>query len=174
MKNSFAEAILSFIPMKTMTKASVTESIIEMVEPVLKDEALDLVDVEYKKLGKTWTLRVFIDKAQGVTVEDCQKISRQIEDMIEVDDLIANPFVLEVSSPGLDRPLKKEQDFLRFKNKAIEVKTFSPMENRKNFQGVIRDCKTKSFFWMKRAGRSKLPWTKFPKPNPSLNSKQEP
>lgn len=130
----------------TMTKTSVIESIIEIVEPVINDEALDLVDVEYKKLGKTWTLRILIDSDQGVTVDDCKKVSRQVGDMIEIDDLISNPFVLEVSSPGLDRPLKKEKDFLRFKNKAIKVKTFSPMENRKNFRGTIQDCKNKILF----------------------------
>ena len=130
----------------TMTKPSVVESIIEVVEPVINDDALDLVDVEYKKLGKTWTLRIFIDSNQGVTVDDCQKVSRQVADIIEIDDLISNPFVLEVSSPGLDRPLKKEKDFLRFKNKAIQVKTFSPMENRKIFHGTIQDCKNKILF----------------------------
>jgi len=129
-----------------MTKTSIAESIIEISEPVLKDEGLELVDVEYKKLGKTWTLRIFIDGDQGITVDDCQKVSRQIEDMIEIDDLIANPFVLEVSSPGLDRPLKKEKDFLRFKNKAVQVKTFSPQENRKNFRGTIKNCKNQILF----------------------------
>ncbi len=129
-----------------MAKISVVESIIEISEPVIKDEGLELVDVEYKKLGKTWTLRIFIDSDRGITVDDCQKVSRQIEDIIEIDDLIASPFVLEVSSPGLDRPLKKEKDFLRFKNKAIEVKTFSPMENRKNFKGTIQDCKNQILF----------------------------
>jgi ribosome maturation factor RimP len=129
-----------------MTKTSVVESIIEISEPVVKDEGLELVDVEYKKLGKIWTLRVFIDSEQGVTVDDCQKISRQISDIIEIDDLISNPFVLEVSSPGLDRPLKKEQDFLRFKNKKVQVKTFSPIENRKKFRGIIQDCKDNTLF----------------------------
>ena len=130
----------------TMTKIPVVESIIEMVEPVVHDEALDLVDVEYKKLGQTWTLRIFIDSDRGVTVDDCQKVSRQVGDMIEIDDLIANPFVLEVSSPGLDRPLKKEKDFLRFKNKPVKVKTFAPHENRKNFRGTIEDCKNQILF----------------------------
>ena len=88
------------MPLLNMTKSSVVESIIEMVEPVVNGEALSLVDVEYKKLGKIWTLRIYIDKDQGVTVEDCQKVSRQVEDMIEINELISNPFVLEVSSPG--------------------------------------------------------------------------
>ena len=123
-----------------MTKASIVESIIELIEPVIQEESLELVDVEYKKLGKTWTLRVYIDKDQGITVDDCQKISRQIEDMIEIEDLIANQFVLEVSSPGLDRPLKKEKDFLKYQGKRVEVKTFAPIENRRNFKGVIGGC----------------------------------
>lgn len=134
------------MPLMTMTKTSVVESIIAISEPVTKDEDLELVDVEYKKLGKTWTLRVFIDSKQGVTVDDCQKVSRQISDLIEIDDLIPNPFVLEVSSPGLDRPLKKENDFLRFKNKAVHVKTFSPIDNRKKFRGIIRDCQNQILF----------------------------
>ncbi len=130
----------------TMTKASIAESITEIIEPVIKDEALELVDVEYKKLGKTWTLRIFIDGKQGVTVDDCTKVSRHVEDMIEIDGLITNPFVLEVSSPGLDRPLKKEKDFLRFKGKAVQVKTFALIENRKIFKGTIQDCNNQILF----------------------------
>jgi ribosome maturation factor RimP len=140
-----------------MAKASISESIIEIIEPVIQDESLELVDVEYKKLGKTWTLRVYIDKAQGITVDDCQKISRQIEDTIEVDELITNPFVLEVSSPGLDRPLKKEKDFLRYRNKPVEVKTYSPIENRKNFQGTIQDCKEKILYLNEEGASIKIP-----------------
>lgn len=151
-----------------MTKTSIAESIIEMVEPVINDEGLELVDVEYKKLGKTWTLRIFIDRDEGVTVEDCQKVSRQVEDMIEVDDLIANPFVLEVSSPGLDRPLKKEKDFLRFKNKAVEVKTFSPIENRKNFRGTIKDCKNQILFLDEEGGPMEIALDKISQAKPII------
>lgn len=151
-----------------MTKTSVVESIIEIVEPILNDEALDLVDVEYKKLGKTWTLRIFIDRDQGITVDDCQKVSRQVEDMIEIDDLIANPFVLEVSSPGLDRPLKKEKDFLRFKDKAVQVKTFSPMENRKNFRGTIQDCKNKILFLDEESGLIEISLDKISQAKPII------
>jgi ribosome maturation factor RimP len=140
-----------------MTRASTTESIIEIIEPVIQEESLELVDVEYKKLGKTWTLRVYIDKDQGITVEDCQKVSRQIGDMIEVDELIANPFVLEVSSPGLDRPLKKEKDFLRYRDKPAAIKTFSPIDNRRNFQGSIRDCKEQILYLNEEGVLVKIP-----------------
>jgi len=107
---------------------------------MIREEGLDLVDVEYKKEGKTWCLRIFIDKAGGVTVDDCHKVSRQIEDVIEIDEIIPSSFILEVSSPGLDRPLKKEQDFLRHINKKVHILTYSPIDQRKEFSGVIRAC----------------------------------
>jgi len=151
-----------------MTKTSVVESIIEISEPVVNDEGLELVDVEYRKLGKTWTLRVFIDSKQGVTVGDCQKVSRQISDIIEIDDLISNPFVLEVSSPGLDRPLKKEKDFLRFKNKAVQVKVFSPIENRKKFRGIIQDCKDNILFLDEEGVSREIPLDKISQAKPII------
>lgn len=131
---------------KNMAKSSITESITEIIEPVIEEENLELVDVEYKKFGKNWTLRVFIDREGGITVEDCQKVSRQIEDMIEIDELISNAYVLEVSSPGLDRSLKKEREFLKFRNKPIRVKTFAPVGDRKNFSGTIQDCQNQILY----------------------------
>ena len=95
-----------------MRKTPIYQSVTDLIEPTLKGSDIELVDVEYKKTGKTWCLRVFIDKNQGVTVYDCQRLSREIEDLIEIHELIDNHYVLEVSSPGLDRPLKKEADFL--------------------------------------------------------------
>ena len=122
-----------------MAKGSVTESIEELVTPVIHENHLELVDVEYKKEGKNWFLRIFIDKEGGVTVEDCTRVSRQIEDLIEVEEVVPSSYVLEVSSPGLDRPLKKEKDFLRFKGKRAHVTTYTPIHHQKNFKGTIRD-----------------------------------
>ncbi len=124
-----------------MGKHSIPQSVAELIEPALRDDHLDLVDVEYKKEGKNWYLRVYIDKSQGVTVEDCQKASRRIEDMIEIDELIAFPYILEVSSPGLDRPLKKEKDFIRSLNRKVKITTYSPIDNQRNFTGTIKDFK---------------------------------
>lgn len=123
-----------------MGKPSVNQAVIEIIEPVIQGQNLELVDVEYKKAGKNWILRVFIDKEQGITVDDCQRVSREIEDVIEVNDLIAAEYTLEVSSPGLDRPLKKEKDFLRAKNKKIRVHTFSPVNEKRDFEGIVSDC----------------------------------
>ncbi len=124
-----------------MGKSSVAQSVEELIAPVLSSEDLELVDVEYKKEGKGWTLRVFIDKPGGITLQDCQATSHRVEDMIEIDGLIPSHYILEVSSPGLDRPLKKEKDFLRYKGKRIRLTTFSPVNNQKKFKGMIRDFK---------------------------------
>jgi len=122
-----------------MGKGSVTETIEELVTPVINENRLELVDIEYKKEGKNWILRIFIDKEGGVTVDDCTRVSRHIEDLIEVEEAVPSSYVLEVSSPGLDRPLKKEKDFLRFKGKRAHVTTFTPIQQQKSFKGTIRD-----------------------------------
>ena len=122
-----------------MKKTSIYQSLADLIRPILRKSNIELVDVECKKTGKTWVLRVFIDKNQGVTVYDCQRLSREIEDLIEIHELIVDHYVLEVSSPGLDRPLKKESDFLRNKGKQILVKTYSPINNKKENAGTVID-----------------------------------
>ena len=129
-----------------MGKTSIYQSVTKLIGPTARENNIELVDVEYKKTGKAWTLRVFINKSQGVTVSDCQKLSREIEDLIEVHELIANPYVLEVSSLGLDRPLKKEADFLRNKGKRIQLKTFLPIDNKKKISGTVRDFTNGTLF----------------------------
>ena len=122
-----------------MGKTSIYQSVVDLIKPTLEGNGIELVDVEYKKTGKTWVLRVFIDKNQGVTVYDCQELSREIEDLIEIHELIDGHYVLEVSSPGLDRPLKKAADFLRNKGKRIQIKTYSPINNKKENVGTVID-----------------------------------
>ena len=122
-----------------MGKGSVTESIEELVTPIINENRLELVDVEYKKEGKNWFLRIFIDKEGGVMVGDCTRVSRQIEDLIDVEEVVPSSYVLEVSSPGLSRPLKKEKDFLRFKGKRVHITTYPPIHQQKNFKGTIWD-----------------------------------
>ena len=113
----------------------------QAIDPILKGANLELVDVEYRKAGKSWVLRVFIDKPGGITLGDCQRVSHQIEDKIEVEDLVSSAYVLEVSSPGLDRPLKKSRDFLRYKDKEVKIHTFVPVNGKKDFSGTIVDFK---------------------------------
>ena len=135
-----------------MGKPSIHQAVTELIEPVIKEDNIELVDVEYKKAGRTWTLRIFIDKRGGITVDDCQKLSREIEDLVEVHELISPPYTLEVSSPGLDRSLEKDRDFLRNKGKRIKIKTFSPINNKKQFSGTIKSFANKTLFLENREG----------------------
>jgi ribosome maturation factor RimP len=109
-----------------------------IVEPVLEQEHFELVDIEYRREKSGWVLRLYVDREGGVTVDDCAEISGRVSDVLEVKDIIPHAYNLEVSSPGLDRPLTKEKDFIKALNKKITVKTFEPIEGRKNFKGVLR------------------------------------
>ena len=124
-----------------MGKAPVTQSVTELIEPGLLAKGIELVDVEFKKEGKNWVLRVFIDKESGITLEDCQKISGLVGDLIEVEDIIESIYTLEVSSPGLNRVLKKEKDFIKFVGKKICVQCHGPLNGRKKFTGHLKDFK---------------------------------
>jgi len=127
-----------------MGKAPVTQSVIELIEPGLLAKGIELVDVEFKKEGKNWVLRVFIDKEGGVTLEDCQKVSGLVGDLIEVEEVIEPAYTMEVSSPGLNRVLKKEKDFIRFSGKKIGVQCHAPLNGRKKFTGILKNFKNQS------------------------------
>ncbi|MEK9628670.1 MAG: ribosome maturation factor RimP [Nitrospinota bacterium] len=124
-----------------MGKAPVAQSVAELIEPGILAKGLELVDVEFKKEGKNWVLRIFIDKEGGVNLDDCQKISRFAGDLIEVEDAVKPVYTLEVSSPGLNRVLKKEKDFIRFLEKKICVQCHAPLDGRKKFTGILKDFK---------------------------------
>ena len=113
------------------------EEIRQVTEPVLQSEGLELVDLEYQREAQGWVLRFYIDREGGVTVEDCAEVSGELGAVLEVRDLIANPYVLEVSSPGLTRPLKKPEDFKKFQNRLVKIKTFEPIDGRRNFKGIL-------------------------------------
>ena len=129
-----------------MAKVPIAQSVMDLIEPILVAEGLELVDVEYKKEGSNWILRIFIDKEGGVTVADCQKVSHLTGDLIDVEETIKIPFNLEVSSPGLDRSLKREKDFLRFKGKRIRLRSLSPIDNKRKFTGILADFKDQIIF----------------------------
>ncbi len=129
-----------------MQKGTITQAVEDLVLPVLQELNLELVDVAYKKEGRNWILRIYIDKEGGVTVDDCSRVSHRISDLIDIEDLIPNHYLLEVSSPGLDRPLKKEADFLKYKNRSIRLSTFAPIGSRRNFKGTIQDFREGRLF----------------------------
>ena len=109
----------------------------QITEPILKSQGLELVDLEYQREAQGWVLRFTIDREGGVTVEDCAEVSRELSAVLEAREPIGNPYVLEVSSPGLTRPLKKPEDFNKFQNRLVKMKTFEPIEGRRNFKGIL-------------------------------------
>ncbi|MFH1672979.1 MAG: ribosome maturation factor RimP [Pseudomonadota bacterium] len=108
-----------------------------LVKPLLLAEGMELVDITYRHEQGRWILALFVDKEGGVTIDDCVAISREFGDILDVKDIIPESYSLEVSSPGLDRPLKRVEDFNRFKDRKIRVKTGSLVEGKKNFQGIL-------------------------------------
>jgi len=127
-----------------MGKVPIAQSVIELIQPALLANGFELIDVEFKKEGKNWTLRIYIDKENGVTITDCQKVSGLVGDLIEVEDFITPGYILEVSSPGLNRTLKKEKDFIRFSGKKISVQCHVPLNGQKKFIGFLTKFKDKS------------------------------
>ncbi|MFH1283709.1 MAG: ribosome maturation factor RimP [bacterium] len=107
------------------------------VANIIEPRGFELVDLEYRKESKQWILRIFIDKPGGVTVDDCAQVSDRISFLLDSEDKIPGQYKMEVSSPGLDRKLKKRSDFERFLNSDVILKTFKPIENQRNFTGKL-------------------------------------
>ena len=105
--------------------------------PIMEENNFELVDVEYVKEAGTWYLRAYIDKEGGFTVDDCEMVSRRLSDWLDKEDFIDDSYILEVSSPGLGRPLKKEKDFVRSMGKLVEIRTYRPIEKQKEFCGIL-------------------------------------
>lgn len=106
-------------------------------EPMLADMGLELVELQYRREGHGWVLRFFIDKEGGVTIDDCALASREIGAYLEVEDLLDHAYHLEVSSPGLERPLKKRDDYLRFAGRLVRIKTHEAIAGQKVFTGTL-------------------------------------
>jgi len=110
----------------------------QIVQPIVDANQFELVDVEYVKEGSNWYLRIYIDKPGGITIDDCEIVSRALSDILDAKDFIEDSYILEVSSPGLSRPLKKDKDFQRNLEKEVEIKLFKPFEKRKDYSGVLK------------------------------------
>lgn len=109
----------------------------ELLLPIVEGQGFELVDVEYIKEAGNWYLRGYIDKPGGITVNDCEAVSRIFSDRLDEKDFIEDSYIMEISSPGLDRPLKKEKDFARSVGKTVEIRTYRPIEKQKEFCGVL-------------------------------------
>lgn len=122
-----------------MGRKNIESIVTKYLEPIMQEHNYELVDVEYIKEGPTWYLRVYIDKPGGITVVDCETTSRALDVILDEKDPIKGAYILEVSSPGLDRPLKKESDFKRSIGKMVDIKLYQSIDNKKEFQGELTD-----------------------------------
>ena len=109
----------------------------ELLLPILKEYGFELVDVEYIKEAGTWYLRNYIDKEGGITIDDCELVSRALGEKLDQEDFIEDSYIMEVSSPGLGRPLKKERDFQRSLGEEVEIRLFRPIDQEKEYIGAL-------------------------------------
>ena len=127
-----------------MAKIKVKELATQILEEFLKESGLELYDVEYVKEGKDWVLKVFIDKVwedkeEYISLEDCEKVSRFLSEKLDETDPIEQNYFLEVSSPGLERVLKSEKDFLKYIGSMVEISLYEPLQGHKKYDGVLVD-----------------------------------
>jgi len=123
--------------------AQVIDRIEKLVQPLLEELGCELVDLEYQREQRGWVLRFFLDKENGINLDDCAMASREISSLMDVENIISTAYSLEVSSPGIERPLKKSQDFKRFTGQLAKIKTITSIDpdttgkNRKTFVGTL-------------------------------------
>lgn len=128
-----------------MTKREIYEQKTEeILIPIMEEHGFELVDVEYVKEGGTWYLRAYIDKPGGINIDDCEVVSRTLSDILDEKDYIDDAYILEVSSPGLGRPLKKEKDYKRSLGEEVEIRTYRVIEKRKEFTGILKSYDEKT------------------------------
>ena len=121
-----------------MSKREIYEAKVEeLVLPIVEANNFELVDVEYVKEAGTWYLRIYIDKEGGIFINDCELVSRALSEIMDQDDPIEDAYILEVSSPGLGRPIKKDKDFQRNLGDEVEIRTYKPINKQKEFVGLL-------------------------------------
>ena len=117
--------------------ATYRERIIELIEPAVESEGLELVELECLRMKTRWLVRIFIDREGGATLDDCTAVSHQVGDLLNVHDLPPGPYTLEVSTPGLDRPLTRDKDFEKYRGARVRIRTREPIEGARNFLGIF-------------------------------------
>jgi ribosome maturation factor RimP len=121
-----------------MTREEIVDRVRQLADSLLTQRGLELVEVEFRREARGWVLRLYVDKEGGITVDDCAEVSREMGRILDVEDFISNPYMLEVSSPGLMRFLRNERDFMKYRNRRVKVTTREPIGNRRQWKGRIR------------------------------------
>lgn len=122
-----------------MKRTEIVDAVEKLVMPIIEENDFELVDVEYVKEGANWYLRIYADKEGGINIDDCVLISRALEAKLDEDDFIQDAYILEVSSPGLGRQLKKDKDFKRSLGEKVECKLYKAIDKQKEFEGILSD-----------------------------------
>lgn len=150
---------------KLDNQQKIIEKIEKIVTPVVEEMGLSLVDVEYMQDGGYWYVRIYVENLNGeITLEDCATISGKVDE--DIDKLIEQRFFLEISSPGIERPLKKLDDYIRFKGEKIKVSLKHKLDDKKNFEGIIADCKENIILLEIEEGNSiEIPFSEIRKAN---------
>jgi ribosome maturation factor RimP len=120
-----------------MAGGNIVSKVTEYLEPILKENQCELFDLTFAKEGANWFLRIFIDKEDGVNINDCEAVSRAIDAVLDEKDFIAHSYMLEVSSPGADRPLRKQEEFDKFTGEIVDIKLYKSIDKRKEFSGKL-------------------------------------
>ncbi len=136
-RNNVAAAVKGFFVAENVQKYQ--EKIRELAEAIVTAEGMELVEAECLKMPSRWLIRIFMDREGGVTLADCSEISHQLGDILDVNDVPPGPYTLEVSSPGLDRPLVKDKDFLKYRGSAVNVRLREKLAGIKHFMGELID-----------------------------------
>ncbi len=120
-----------------MNKKQLVETVEGYLEPILAELNYELVDVEYVKEGPNYYLRIYIDKEGGINIEDCRLTSRAIEEVLDEKDIIKEAYTLEVSSPGLDRILKRDREYVKYKGRMVDVKLYEAIDKQKHLTAEL-------------------------------------
>jgi ribosome maturation factor RimP len=148
-----------------MVPKEIVERVRAIADPILLNEGMELVEVEYRREARGWVLRLTIDKKEGVTLDDCGRVSQQVGSELDVEDFISTPYALEVSSPGLTRPLKSEKDFIKHCNHLIKVRTVDPINSRQQFRGRLLGVSNGQIELEMEEGIVQIPLAKIAKAN---------
>lgn len=151
--------------MKTEAQKQVKQQVEQLAEALVVSEGMELVDLEFRREGRRWMLRLFIDKDGGVTLDDCASISRELGDLLDVKDVIPQSYVLEVSSPGLNRRLRKKEHFSRFAGQQVRLRLVAPIDGRKNIVGELEGVEDKAVIVVTPEGRYSIALKEIAKAN---------
>ena len=121
-----------------MIAQEIIEHVRELADPILTAEGFELVEIEFRREARGWVLRFYVDKEGGITVDNCAWVSQEIGRSLDVEEVISSPYTLEVSSPGLTRPLKQEKDFMKYRDRWVKLTTNEPIGNQRHFKGRLR------------------------------------